>query len=372
MTDETPRQEHSFFAFEKEVDRATVRELSLQLANYYLKRNLSRSGWKRAPRRQCVWETPIKKPTGVVEFERRESRPLNLFDLERHLSSGAFAPETLGLPAPMCFWLDSSIEMSPHFHAAATDGSHALTFFTEPTLGKDFPIVPALDREGAVFTSFQTILLRRIHRLRQDLTERSSNPGAEPWFQDFRTVVSECVSLIDNTLHQLYLKAEFDCPPGWTFDKNLLEERHGRRMSDKLRWVRQITGRDLNAQDAIRAFDRLRELRNHLQHFDPPSFAFTFEEAASWLNDILAAARLAWRIRICADALPSLPLISLMLQRRVRFQPIHPAQGRIRPPPWSGYGSTRWRVAPRPDVSTATAGVRLAALPPIRIVTGDK
>lgn len=368
MTTEVPKSEHRFFAFESSVDRAIVRELGVQLANYYLKRDLSRTGWQKQPRTKCTWEAPVKKPSGVIVFEARESIAFNLADLERHLASGSFEPEQLGLPAPTCHWLDSSIEMSPHFHHASNNGSHAVTFFMEPALGRRFPMVPVLDREGAVFTSFQTILLRRILRLRKSLTECSQNPGAETWFQDFRTVISECVSLIDNTLHQLYLKAEFDPEPGWTFDRSVLEERHGRRMTDKLRWVRQITQREFHAQDAVRAFHRIRELRNHLQHFDPPSFAFTFEEAGSWLNDVLQVAQLAWRIRRCAGALPSVPLVALLLQSRVRFLPIYPSNGRTKMPGWSGYGSTRWSQSPRPDPATAQAGVRLTALPAPRIV----
>jgi hypothetical protein len=57
------------------------------------------------------------------------------------------------------------------------------------------------------------------------------------WFLDLRTLVSDTVSLVEITLNQLYLKAEYDPLPGWKFDREKLGNRHGRRFKDKLAWV---------------------------------------------------------------------------------------------------------------------------------------
>jgi len=230
--------------------------------------------------------------------------------------------------------------MAPGFHAVANSGTHALTFCAEPNLGARFPLTPALDREGAAYTSFQTVLLKRIGALRSKLIETSSAPHTEGWFQDFRNLVGECVALIENTLHQAYFKAEYDPLPGWQFDRVALGERHGRRALDKVKWIYQITRNELDADAEIKAFVLIKGLRNHLQHFDPPSFACTWEEMAEWLNAVIGVVRLAWKMRECLGALPSVSMIEVLLQRPVVFRTKDPGRRRLKQPKYVGYGST--------------------------------
>jgi len=200
--------------------------------------------------------------------------------------------------------------------------------------------VPTLDREGSAYTSFQGSLVTRITRLRDGLVLRSGAPQAEEWFDDFRTLVSDSVAFIENTLHQVYFKAKYDPLPGWRFDPNVLGLRHGRRVADKLKWIQQITGVSLHARDEVAAFVLIKDIRNHLQHFDPPSFACTWEEMAEWLNAVLQVGRLAWMMRKCVGALPSVPLIEFLLQRRVAFTPRDPTRRRLKRPEHVGYAST--------------------------------
>jgi hypothetical protein len=334
--------DHKFFSYVGATpDRAVVRELALQLANHYLRKDLSRNGWRKEPAAACRWELRTRGAQGQVAVESHASKVLHLRDFEQHLmASGKLDFELLGLPDPMCPWLDSSLMMAPQFHAVASTGKHALTFCAEPNLGPCFPLVPTLDREGVAFTSLQTMVVKRISTLRAQLVADSAAPEREDWFQLFRNLISESVALIENTIHQVYFKAEYDPLPGWRFDRAALGDRHNRRVVDKLRWVFQITGNQLDARDEVKAFSQVKTLRNHLLHFDPPSFACSWEEMSGWLNSVLGVVRLAWRIRACVGALPSAAMIELLLQRAVSFTPQDPTRKRIDPPGHSGYAST--------------------------------
>src|SRR5262249_41446040 len=163
------------------------------------------------------------------------------------------------------------------------------------------------------------------------------------WFQSLRTLVSECVSLIDGLLHQLYWKARCNPEPRWKFDAAKLGARNGQRLADKLGWVPKITGKLLHTQDETAAFLELKGLRNHLQHFDPPVFCFTLEDVTRWLNLVPAVARLNWEIRKCMGVTLSVPLIEVLLADRVEFVPKDPTRSRTPQGPDAGYGSTRER-----------------------------
>ncbi|WP_437953524.1 hypothetical protein WME98_24700 [Sorangium sp. So ce296] len=330
-------------------DKAIVRELAVQLANHFFRHeqlSLSRNQWSKEPKRVCDWELLVRNEDESVTPSPRKSTPLQLSDIERHLSTnGTLRFADLGLPDPMCRWLDASMKISPGFHALPAKGSHskaaqALTFYAKSNLGPRFPLVPTLDREGTAYTSFQSSLLTRLGTLRAKLVATSDVPHEDTWFEDFRALVGECVALIENTLHQAYFKAQYDPLPGWTFDPAALGERHGRRILDKIKWIYQITGHEFHADSEIKAFVVIKGLRNHLQHFDPPSFACTWEEMADWLNAALGVAQLAWRMRTALGATPSVPLIALLLQRRVTFSPKDPTRPRFKQPAYVGYAST--------------------------------
>lgn len=333
---------HAFFAYIDDTpDKAIVRELAVQLANYYFRCNYSRTRWTKEAKRTCRWRTRIRNSDGTLTATERTSPPYQLSDIERHLSTtSTLRFDELGLPNPMCHWLDSSIMMAPAFHAPTKNAEHAMTFCAEPNLGPRFPLVPTLDREGTAHTSFQSILLNRIGGLRSRLVATSTELASDDWFQDFRTLVTESAALIENTLHQVYFKAQYAPPPGWKFDPTALGGRYGGRAKDKIKWVYKITGEELQANAETNAYVLVKGLRNHLQHFDPPSFAYTWEEMADWLNAVLGVARLAWKIRVCLGASPSVPLINLLLQRRVKFSPKDPGRQRLPRPRYVGYAST--------------------------------
>ena len=190
---------HRVFAYVQDVDRALVRSLALRFANYFLRVDHGRNRWKGDSARPCYWDHPTRQADGSVTWDQRQTTPLHLRDFDAAFRSGTFDFAALGLPEPKCGWLDSTIFISPDFHVASNGRDHALTFESRTELGDAFPLRPALDREGATYTSFQGMIVRRILLFRRTLVANSDEPGTEHWFQDFRTLVSETVSLIDNT-----------------------------------------------------------------------------------------------------------------------------------------------------------------------------
>jgi hypothetical protein len=333
---------HEFFKFEAQrSDRVIVRQVALQLANYYFQADRSRTQWAAIRQKLvCSWERMEKTgDQGQTHWVRYDSNPIHLKDIEAELfKTGTFDYESKRLPQPTCLWLDSHTPFSMNFHHSDGTGSVAMRVAT--SIGPRFPLRPMIDREGTVINSFQPILLERISNTRTWLVEHSQDPSSPEWFQMFRTLVTECISFVDNTLHQLYFKAQYDPAPSWKFDAAALGERHGRKLADKLAWVHRITGQHLDAHVEVKSMHMIRELRNHLQHFDPPCFAYTLEEATTWLNQVSDIARLGWRIRRCASALPSVELIRLMLQPKVLFVPNEISKKRVPQPKDVGYSSS--------------------------------
>ncbi len=154
--------------------------------------------------------------------------------------------------------------------------------------------------------------------------------------------MSTIVSVVDNTLHHLYYRAQFESTTeGWHFDEGELGHRRGRRLRDKLRWVGQITGLPLNdCQDEIDTFIRIKDVRNHLVHFDPPTLAFTIEDVASWLNATEGIARLLAAIRTRINQPLCDPLIRLLMARPVEWYPSDPGKRRVPQGVDVGYASS--------------------------------
>jgi hypothetical protein len=347
---------------------ATVRDVSLQLANYYFKKTWSRNQWTKSREKfVCKWEEQTNDGQGSLKQTAHQSPPLHLRSIETALRHGDFsAVKALGLPEPRCAWLDTSFAFSPDFHAPANNARHALTFVAITTLGDRCPLQPAIDREGLVTTSFQETLLRRIAAERRRMIAASTSPDSPEWFSGFRWLVCDAVSLIENTLHLLYLHAQWAPQPGWNaFNQAALGKRHDVRLMDKLGWVYKITGKPLHANEARQALDSLRVLRNHLQHFDPPAFACTWEEVARWLNEVLLVAELARQIRRCAGSPMSGPLIELLLQPLAVFRPRDARKRRVPPGPGLGYPSSSetalnsGKVPVRPDAVVLRMGAMM-------------
>ncbi|MDZ4406222.1 hypothetical protein [Prosthecobacter sp.] len=325
----------------RDLNSPTLRECAVAILNFEFNKALSRKKWLKQPAMtHSWWRGNDSKRTDFT------SLPVTLKKIEEYLGAhGRFDCNAWNLRPLLCPWLDSSVSIAPNFHFADAKGE-ALTMKSPLNLGAKFPIVPAIDREGALYTSFQLILQQRVLRARRWLVENSDSFQTPEWIHEFRTYVSEAVSLLDATLHQTYLKAEYDPLPGWKFDVDRLGSRHGQRLMDKLGWIFKITGRPLDLSPHEKAaFDTFRELRNHLQHFDPPCFCFSIEDVAQWLNLMKPFGNVLWNIRRSLGSPITEPLIELLLEPKVVFNPIQPGARRLPQTPATGYQSSRWPTA---------------------------
>jgi hypothetical protein len=345
LDDESWRQ-HRFIRYADE--QLLTRDAS-QIAAYVLNRWLKQD-----------WSAGQYRKRGRLTFQytvKSEARQatLRFDDLGDHIQAHrSLKPDALGLPPPECEWLDSRIAIAkPDAPIATADFSEFLKLALPLPFGPKFPLEPCIDREGAMFASFQTPIQANIvalhHRLVADshLTTSLSNP----WRNDLRMLVNEAISLIDITLHQLYFMAQYHGQEqGWRFEPAQLGPRHGQRLKDKLAWVKKITRCDLDDATAeLPAFHRLRTVRNHFNHFDPPCVAYTVEDVVGWLNDVPQVGRLAWKIRQKANAQLSVGLIEIVTLPRVEFVPRRPDWPRVPQPKDVGYGSVVWPDAEDPS-----------------------
>lgn len=333
--------QHPYITYDSPTpSREVVRDLAAYLLNYYLRppKALSRKQLSRLPPARIGCFTAARDGSRRTEWE---SEPISIGIFERELVSGKFDFQKLKLFDPRCDWLDASVTVSPGFHAVDSDGK-ALTIRLPTNLGDRFPIVPLIDREGTAINSPQIGIQQRILALRSGLVAGSAQYARDEWFHDLRQMISECVTLIDVTLHQAFYRAKYDRPIHWSFDEARIGPTHGVRVGDKLGWIFKITGKHIDATKDLEAFHRIRVVRNHLQHFDPPCFCFTMEDAVGWLNDVLGVARVARGIRRALGSSLSAPFVELLLARPVRFSPEDPARSRLPQAAGMGYGSSRW------------------------------
>jgi len=281
--------------------------------------------------------------------EGKISKPMSWIALSEYLSyRETFDPAEFALPPLLSGWLDASLEGAQPFYAPANEADEALTIVYTPALSPDFPVQPALDREGRAFSSLQLMLLNSWIEVRKRLVEQSDLlfQGYD-WLRDLFSYLTTVVSAVDNTLHQMYYRAQYEGGrTGLQFDPRLLGNTFGRRIEDKLAWVGQITGRPLDdCQSEVKAFVKLKDVRNHLSHFDPPVLAFTIEDVAAWLNATEGVARLLSAIRKRLNEPLCVPLVTLLLSRWVDWYPFDPAKRRVPQPLHSGYASSCWPAA---------------------------
>lgn len=259
-------------------------------------------------------------------------------------NTGKFDCEKFKLQPIGCLWLDTSLDMSQNFHFFDQGNINALHMndgVPQQQYGDNYPIKPKLDREGHIFTTFQPALIKRIIRTRKSLIEHSDQALFSDWILDLRSLINDTVSLVDINLNQLYNKAEFAPEAGWTFDKEKVGVKNNRRIRDKLKWVRQITGKPFDIEQEFDRFNNLRKLRNHLNHFDPPTLVVSIEEATEWINDVLYVGQILVKFRKAIDVPISLFLIELICQKEAIFNP-EPAFTKRLPITDSGYKSSIW------------------------------
>lgn len=280
--------------------------------------------------------------------KKQLSLPINYRIIAEHLrKNGRFIPADFNLADFQCHWLDGTVNVSINWHRfdkgkeellKIADGTPAVQF------GDDYPIKPQLDREGHFFTSFQPLLVKRIIRNRTAIIDNSDTALHYDWVLDLRTLINDTISLIEITLNQIYIKAKYKPEPDWSFEMDKLGNKNGKRLMDKLKWVRQISGNNLNIESERQSLDSLRQLRNHFNHFDPPSLVVTLEEAAVWLNQIIDIGIILIKIRKTMNLQVSTLLINFILQKEAVFNP-EPAFRKRLPidPRKSGYYSSTWK-----------------------------
>lgn len=311
----------------------------LVIDHYFRSIKQSRDKWKKGKQLLSInWTAP--------NGENKQSKPINYLTIAEEIRrTGSFNPTVYDLPTMECFWLDHSLDIKLNFHM--TDQTGTLGFVSgipQQQYGDKYPIKPSLNREGHLYTTFQPQLLSRIISQRTRIIQTSNFAVEDVWVFDLRTLISDTISLIDITLTQFYIKAEYDPLPNWKFDKSKLGERHGRRLNDKLKWVFQVTGNNLNIESELSSLNMLKDLRNHLMHFDPPSLIITLEEATLWLNQIIDIGIILIKIRKAINAEVSLGLVDFILQREAIFIPTNKSRKRkpIGEDPNEDYFSATW------------------------------
>jgi hypothetical protein len=333
---------HHYIQFSESARAGAVTESSFMVVDHFLKNIQNRNKWRRDHREYTVSQTDDKGYTVT-------SAPFNYLKIAQSIrEQGSFNTEAFGLLPMECQWMDFTLDMSLNAQFKGPEDNADVLKILDGTpqqfYGHNYPIKPALDREGRSFSTMQPLMLKRIIRTRNKLIGNSDQSLTPDWFLDLRTLISDVVSIVEITLNQIYIKAEFDPLPGWTFNKENLGERHGRRFDDKLKWIYKISGKHLGAEKHLPAVNRLRELRNHLMHFDPPSFTLTLEEATGWLNDMIDVGYLLIAIRRALDLPLSNDLVNFILQRDAVFVPEQDFNGR-NPVPTdgsAGYSSSVW------------------------------
>jgi len=94
---------------------------------------------------------------------------------------------------------------------------------------------------------------------------------------------------------------------------------------------------------------KLKDIRNHLSHFDPPCVAFTMADVAGWLNLVSDVGRFIWKMRMRMEAPLSKGIVEMITLPLVKFMPQDPSDLRLPQESDVGYISSTW---PRAAIST--------------------
>lgn len=327
-------------------DEGYVRRIANAVLDHYVGRKRSRAQWRATKNFRINWKNNVKRDGQSIEVDE-QSAQLS-FDLfcahlrgHRRLDVKKLNLQTLNKS-----WMDASVTGALTFHAPANEDNSHLTIIHSPSFVKGFPIEPAIDREGVAFSNVTLHLQKTLLDLRPKLVHESRglfDVGTGPWLRDLMAYFNAAVSLIEVTLNMIYYKAKHEASQyGWKFDETTLGPTHGRRLADKIAWIGAITTSHLNnAEREVKSFKRLKEVRNHLHHFDPPVFAYTIEDVAGWLNQLKDIAELVWKIREKINVPLSEHLIEMLLSPEVEAVPKDPSKRRAPQPPSVGYASCR-------------------------------
>lgn len=220
-------------------------------------------------------------------------------------------------------------------------------------LGDNFPLSPAIDREGFCYAPLLKVLYGSIINSRNYIVENSNHMfGPEDlWLQHLFNYLNSVISLVESTMVQIHYKAKFDPKnengvgqeSGLKFDSLKMGSTITGRSLDKIHWLYLCTGRHLEKIDEeLRQIKMLKEVRNHINHFDPPVFACTAEDVARWLNVTKYVGNFIWKVRRLLQLPPSQDLCSILFLPTVVFTPRNPNHNRGIQKPVVGYESSRW------------------------------
>lgn len=291
-----------------------------------------------------------EKRTFVVYWgERNEktSKPINYRTILDNIKQNSFFyPYSLDLPNLTEDFLDISTNSGLVSHNLTTDMKpqvHLVSNNRDQFLGENFPIKPLLTREGICIESFFDKLIVKIIQNRFKLIDNSNDFYSFNWFFTLRELINDSISSLEIVLHLIYNKAKYFPNSGWRFDEEKLGSKYGRRFKDKLKWIPLISGKPFNIESFRESVFLLKDMRNHLNHFDPPSFCLTAEECPKILNAIIDLGRVHIEIRKSLDLKVSSNLINLILQKPVIFTPELRYSKRLPHSKEEGYNSCLWK-----------------------------
>lgn len=316
--------EHDFLSFENPINQERVNYVSLIVCQHFYGSNYS--SLKKLKSDLKTFHINWRKPVSNTESVAVSSKPINYRVIQRHLAKNKTLKHyELGLPELVSFWMDRSINAAMNFSFADGDGEVTLKDgLLKQQYGDGFPIDPQLNQEGLLITSFLQLVIRRIIYSRNFLVKESGKFFTSEWLFILKDFLNHAISLVDISLNQLYLKAQYNRKDGWKFNAIDLGPRNGVRLIDKIKWVKKITGKELNIETERKTLEKIKEVRNHLNHFDPPAFVATISEVCEWLNDIFSILDIVIKIRRCAGEPINKDIIELYLQPRIIFSPIKP------------------------------------------------
>ncbi|EPG72441.1 hypothetical protein LEP1GSC058_0203 [Leptospira fainei serovar Hurstbridge str. BUT 6] len=240
-----------------------------------------------------------------------------------------------GPPELLPTWMDSSLAVKLNFYFPENGSEKSLTIELNTKGSHNYPILPNIDREGIALSSTLSTLEQMLYSSRTDLVLHAAHMFSNEndyWLEKLITFLNTAVSLIENMLIMLYYKGKHDGQLfGWKFDEEVVGGTIYVRLVDKIKWIYQITGKHLpDITSEMNALTELKAVRNHLNHFDPPTFACTIEDVANWINKGFLISNLALKIRETTMSSISPNLIKLLLAPPVKYVPHDPGKVRYK------------------------------------------
>jgi len=335
---------HSFLYFKDAIDKERLNYISLIICQRFLGNEYKNIKKLKCDLRtaQVNW-TQVKNNKNIQEKIPQTSKPINYKIIQRHLiRNKSYNHKELNLPELISFWMDRSINAAMNFYCKNETGEVTLIDgLLKQQYGNAFPLNPKLNQEGFLITSFLELITKRISYGRVFLVKNSHLFFTSDWLFTLKNILNDTISLVDISLNQLHLKASYDKKSEWQFNIDDIRKRNGVRLIDKLKWVKIITGNDLNIEKEKLSLNKLKEIRNHLNHFDPPSFVATINEISDWLNEIFKVVKIVMTIRFCARETINNDLIELYLQPDIYFKPYASRSSEINNKDF-GYNSVRY------------------------------